>query len=125
MTNEKVDSFTSKDGCKYSIDCPLRPRNGTPYCCGTCRKRRKSYINDSNKHLWTDERGFHSKQGCKLPRDQMPKECIEYDCRRYPFYAILFYENGKWQALTGAEIHSKQELSAVTRAVAGTMELYK
>lgn len=121
LTNEK-SSLVSKDACKYGIDCPLRPRSDIPYCCGQCSRKRKSFINDANRHLWTDEIGFHSPQGCKLPREDMPIECKEYDCRQRPFVALLYYVGGKWQALRGFELEHN-ETEAIIMAINATMKV--
>ena len=90
MANEKVDSFTSKDGCKYSTDCPAQPVQGVAYCCLNCKDARAYFVTDANRHLWTD-RGFWSKDGCRLPRSKMPPECLAYDCRDYLFLVVRKY----------------------------------
>lgn len=122
--NEKVDSLTSKDGCKYGIDCPIRPRGTVPYCCSTCAKMRKSFVTDANRHLWSDVGGFHSVRGCRLSRKDMPKECLDYDCRQYPFVAILYYEDGNWQVLEGMGLKDN-EVMAVTMAINATLRINK
>lgn len=112
----------SNKDCRYGIDCPVKPRSGIPYCCGTCAKVKPSYITNDNKHLWTDKNGFHSLQGCKIPKENRPVECLDYDCRRYKFVAILSYIDGKWQALEGMELKG-DEIEAVKMAVNMTMRI--
>lgn len=122
MVSEKVGSFISKDGCKYSIDCPLLPRNGVPYCCRHCHKSRKDYVTDSNRHLWTDKGGFHSPDnGCRLPREDMPKECLDYDCRNYWFFLVSAYFDGKWMSNSGAPLKSENEVITVVKSVNATL----
>lgn len=119
--NEK-GSLISTNVCRYGIDCPLRPRSNIPYCCGQCSRKRKSLVNDANRHLWTDETGFHSPQGCKLPREEMPIDCKEYDCRQRPFVALLYHVGGKWQALRGFELED-DETEAIIMAINATIKV--
>ena len=81
---------------KCDMDCP----NNKPVCCEQCKTAREYYINDENKHLWTNEHGFWSDKGCKLPREQMPPECRAYDCRKYLWTRrIIYYWSGEWKVL--------------------------
>ena len=72
------------------------------FCCRACQNGHKDHINDSNKHLWTEENGFASRDGCRLPRDQMPPECRQYDCKKYGFYVcsiqykVMRFDGQKW-----------------------------
>jgi len=77
------------------LNCPISNKN-VVYCCQSCRKARKSFITDANKHLWTADKGFLSKKGCKLSRNNMPSECKTYDCRRYTFKVNRVWADGKW-----------------------------
>lgn len=98
---------TMKPSTDYICDlnCPARMSADKPvYCCQNCWDARKYYVTEANKHLWTDEVGFHSANGCKLPREQMPSECREYDCRRYFFLVTRYWRNGEWIDLKAEEV---------------------
>ena len=75
--------------------CDLRcPVDGVQYCCSNCQQSRKYFVNDANRHLWTEGHGFWSTEGCKL--EERPKECLEYDCKGYQFLIVRTWVNG-WQ----------------------------
>ncbi|KPL25589.1 MAG: hypothetical protein AMJ75_00325 [Phycisphaerae bacterium SM1_79] len=69
------------------------------HCCRKCAESHKDVLNDENRNLWHDKRGFWSVDGCKLERDKMPQECKQYDCRHYAFIVIRVWANGKWRDL--------------------------
>lgn len=81
-----------------NLDCPLKAEDGSPvYCCQRCAESRKSLVDETNRHLWDDKQGFWSETGCRLPRDKMPKECTEYDCRKYTWVLKRIWMKGKWR----------------------------
>ena len=67
------------------------------FCCNGC-VRKEFVINhrdDNNLHdQWTED-GFLSKDGCVLA--ERPKECLEYDCKRYWCSMSFLYADGKWR----------------------------
>ena len=71
-------------------------------CCQFCRTARRHYLNASNQHLWTDDRGFLGDEGCRLTRDQVPIECRQFDCKRRTFYTCVVqyaestYDGDRW-----------------------------
>jgi len=79
-----------------NLDCPISHKNNGVYCCISCKKARKSFVTDANKHLWSNDKGFHSNKGCRLSRENMPPECKSYDCRRYTFTINRVWVDGKW-----------------------------
>lgn len=85
---------TDSNDYKCNLDCPIKDER--PYCCRNCREARAYYVTDANRHLWSDDDGFWSKNGCRLSRDQMPQECKEYDCRAYTFIVVKCWHHGKW-----------------------------
>lgn len=94
-----------------NLDCPDVVKNGEPpMCCKGCFDARKNYLNKDNNHLWTEAKGFWSKIGCRLLREDMPLECKEYDCRKYTF-AVLKRWAGKWNEqfclLKGQQVEKK------------------
>lgn len=86
------------------LNCPVKKE--VPICCQNCKESRKGYVTDSNKHLWTNGKGFWSKTGCKLSRKDMPLECKTYDCRRHDFTIIRYWVNGDWIDTHVSENHS-------------------
>lgn len=98
--------FMARDNAmKCDLNCPnIRPSNGTPqvgcfleqFCCSYCAHSRKSFLNEGNKQYWTDALGFWSSSGCKLPRDEMPKACKGYDCKKYRFYMSEQWDGQRW-----------------------------
>lgn len=91
--------------CEYR-HCPpyTLGENGVSWCCKNCYKSKKQYITDTNKHLWTDDRGFWSPSGCKLSRKDMPQECREYDCRKGDWLYKVIWQGDKWIRITAGEL---------------------
>ena len=75
-------------------------------CCRNCKESRKSFRTIANKHLWTKEKGFWSKTGCKLPREKMPPECKSYDCRHHAFNIVRIWCNREWIDGAAVEINN-------------------
>ena len=78
--------------------CPPPLDSESKRCCVNCQVSRRYFLNDSNKHLWTDTDGFWSESGCKLSRDEMPDWCKDYDCRKYQRAVFFTWINNKWHA---------------------------
>ena len=79
--------------CRFCVESRAEFAKNAGYNCFTKEQREKI------KSLWSDETGFASVGGCKLPRDLMPTECLEYDCRKYDF-AICFHYNAPYWEMT-------------------------
>ena len=79
---------------KCDMNCPVFYIDGV-YCCRNCHTAR-AYYKTGHEEFWTDKRGFLTDKGCALPRDLVPEECKEYDCRKERFYLGLAYHKGKW-----------------------------
>jgi hypothetical protein len=105
--------------CK--VDCHISPKDGKPYCCGRCFESRKYFITDLNRHLWTDNHGFWSETGCRLKREDMPKECREYDCHGYTFIGFIRFIDDKWQLTESVELLA-EEIMPVKMAVNMTID---
>ena len=88
-------------------------------CCKWCARARKYYVTEENKHLWDENDGFWSPDGCRLTRDKMPKECLEYDCKNEVWMttdircSYFIWKDGKWQAFPKIEGHFINLASAV------------
>lgn len=95
-----------KTSYKCDLDCPIKPSGGfIPICCQNCKESRRDFVTDTNRHLWTDNRGFHSPEGCRLSREDMPLECKIYDCRRHTFKVIRIWA-GQWRDCNVSENNS-------------------
>lgn len=88
---------------KCDLKCPPFPlrinynlSSGLSYCCANCEATKKSYLSEETKRYWQDGLGFASKHGCRLPRELMPDECKEYDCKKYAFFLVYHWEDGAW-----------------------------
>lgn len=75
------------DGNCPSINTDFDYFNHRRCCCG-CKDSRKlfSELHPELKGLWTDSDGYWGEYGCKLPRNQYPEECKEFDCRNKVYY---------------------------------------
>lgn len=82
---------------KCDLDCPSNREGIPPVCCMNCSVARRYYLADWNRHLWTEEHGFLTREGCSLPRDKMPPECVKYDCKLYDHIVISRFIDGKWK----------------------------
>lgn len=96
---------------KCNLDCPVKTK--PPYCCQWCRISRLYFVNDNNKHLWNTTDGFWSENGCRLSRENMPKECKDYDCRKYRFVTSMIWISGKWQVVEEMEIPPGKKIRIV------------
>jgi hypothetical protein len=83
---------------KCDLNCPIKKE--PPICCFCCRKARKNFVNENNEKFWDKERGFWSKHGCRLARDDMPQECKDYDCRKRNHVFVLKWDGFEW-CITG------------------------
>jgi len=109
MTREEL---IKKGPC--DIDCPplcFSFKNGAKGCCETCEIERKKFAQNGGleeftdeekdivRNAWDNKQGFASDKGCKLPRELMPIECLEYDCRDIGWFLGLRYvpELKGWQ----------------------------
>lgn len=78
-------------------------------CCAWCSRERKEYVNEANRHLWDERRGFLRESGCLLGRDEMPQECRDYDCKTIPWmvcsvkYSPLVWDGKTWRTLQPIE----------------------
>ena len=95
---------------KCDFNCPGFT-NGKSPCCRNCHDARLNFVNESNKRWWDDKTGFLAPDGCRLPRDQMPKECREYDCRRYRWYTEKIWHKGEWKIVSGRQIEPGYEVA--------------
>lgn len=70
-----------------------------PFCCASCLTTQAKHVTDKNRELWSDKTGFWTSAGCALPREQMPEECVNYDCKQYEFSARYRWdsEEEKWE----------------------------
>ena len=97
--------------CKCNLACPIQSTVvSQPICCYGCNKSRRHYLTNTNKEYWDDELGFWSEEGCKLPRDQMPKECREYDCRDYVWCVKIKWNGTKWIYANAYELKQGWEM---------------
>lgn len=82
--------------------CPPPLSGEVAYCCRWCSRERQSHVTDMNRHLWMEDKGFSGPDGCKLPRESMPKECLEYDCHEDEFivwecaFRRLYWDGEQW-----------------------------
>jgi hypothetical protein len=85
---------------KCDLNCPddAKPQ----LCCRNCPEVRAYYVTPENSRLWTKKYGFWGKGGCKLSRKQMPKECVEYDCKKEKHFIQREWNRGKWTDTQGA-----------------------
>lgn len=98
---------------KCDMNCPqvngIKPK--IAYCCIFCARARINYVKEFNRHLWSEDRGFLGENGCKLSRDEMPKECLEYDCKDKVwmvtniYCSYLIWRDDKWQAFPQIKGH--------------------
>ena len=81
---------------KCDLGCPFTT-HGIQFCCSNCIESRVEYLKDNPDlfQYWGDN-GFWSQAGCRIPRDRMPKECKEYDCRNYKFSVDISWSGNKW-----------------------------
>ena len=85
----------NKEEFKCDLNCPVSIP--VQFCCKGCKNSKKEYKNKDNEHLWSDEFGFWTPDGCGLSREQMPKECRTYNCRDYVFAVERRWKDGKWE----------------------------
>ncbi len=88
---------------KCNLDCPIKREGAAPPCCGNCVESRCYFVTDDNRRLWDDKKGFWSKDGCRLSRDEMPQECKDYDCRKHDWLVRMIWR-GKWVDSYGSPI---------------------
>ena len=92
---------------KCDLKCP--PMTPRYYCCKHCGTARKDFVNGDNKFLWSDELGFWSETGCRLMIK--PKECEDFDCKKYMFPAIVFWQELKgWTLMVKSEVIEKKDV---------------
>jgi hypothetical protein len=103
---------------KCSFKCPVNAHDQPPPCCRKCVKARAYFVTEKNEHLWDDEYGFWSKVGCRLGREDMPKECKAYDCRNLMWDVRLRYswEKEIWEVYLVSEINDDLELVIMKKA---------
>ena len=99
-----------------TLNCPID--ESPPFCCKFCHQSSeiKSHVNDDNKGLWTEQYGFWSETGCKLPRDKMPTICKEYDCRKFRHIVTRVWNghgwtDGIWYELKPGEQFCKKDIT--------------
>jgi hypothetical protein len=78
-------------------------------CCRNCFKTKGYYITEDNKKHWTDEKGFWSPEGCKLPREDMPQGCKAYDCKEHRWCMEASWKD-KWNIVTCWEIPDDKQI---------------
>lgn len=74
-------------------------------CCKHCAISKNQYKNASNKHLWSDEKGFWATGGCVLSKEEMPQECKDFDCRQHSWVVIRKWIDG-WKDIEMYEVPS-------------------
>ena len=79
---------------RCDLNCPL-DNNGPYRCCVNCNSSR-GHLKAKYRDKWDDDNGFWSLNGCRLTRDEMPKECIEYDCKKYRIYIVKTWTGNSW-----------------------------
>ena len=95
------------------MNCPIKMV--PPPCCRRCGHARGYFLSDTNKKYWTDRSGFWSRDGCKLPRDQMPPKCRSYDCRQYRWYELKSWSAGKWKVDDYVEVKPNEGVSIIKK----------
>lgn len=85
---------------KCDLNCPY---NYT--CCRNCRNSKKDYLlkHPELRKYWNED-GFLSENGCKIPRNLMPQECVEYDCKQFVHFIALGWNGSKWQNMLITEV---------------------
>jgi len=76
--------------------CDLNCPGAKGICCLRCYRSRKDFVNEANKHLWSDSEGFLGKDGCRLPREQIPDGCKCFDCHKYGWLIDRRWIGNKW-----------------------------
>lgn len=110
-----TEMTSSKNNKHCDMNCPFRTAGSTlGYCCKGCAKARKQHLEslDGNlKSLWFEGYGFADENGCRLPRQCRPPECLEYDCKESVFITGCFWNKqaGKWEALNIVEVDSSHK----------------
>ena len=90
--------------CKRNCPVDTNP----PPCCVACWRARKDFVNDTNRHLWSEERGFWKEDGCKLSREEMPIECKAYDCTKNKWLVEIVWTGSGWKVVHAMELEKGQ-----------------
>ena len=98
-------------GFQCNLECPVNI--SVQFCCKNCRISKKYYRNDSNADLWTSKNGFWSLDGCRLARNDMPEECVEYDCRNYVFTVERRWNGTEWEDLSSNAIPKHHKIAGL------------
>ena len=107
---------------KCDLNCPPIFSKTHVFCCMSCEKKFYNYMTEKKLHkYWSDDSGFWSPGGCRLPRKRVPKICKDYDCKKWRIYAGMDWNGEKW--VLGAvlarpidkcnEEHKKKLISAI------------
>ena len=86
----------------HAVFAPASHPEVSAACCNQCQRKRKYFVTDKNEWAWSDDSGFLDKDGCRLPRESRPKECIKYDCKKerwakcYLKYVQLVWDGTDW-----------------------------
>jgi len=89
---------------KCDKKCPVNVN--PPPCCVNCRAAREDFVEEKNRDLWDEVRGFWSYDGCKLPREDMPVECKTYDCKAINWLIEVSWTGEEWAAKKAMELES-------------------
>jgi len=95
------------------LNCPGHGGHKVPkgICCAGCFKSRQYHINESNKHLWSEQAGFLGENGCRLEHKYKPPECKAYDCKTRTFYLFNYeylhirWDGTRWKNPVSTEGH--------------------
>lgn len=84
---------------KCDLKCPIPSDEKGTYCCKQCVNARKYYVeqHEEFKNKWNDKTGFLTENGCNLDREEMPQECINYNCKDYIFSVIRKWDGSYWK----------------------------
>lgn len=107
---------------KCDLNCPNAAGFGGSICCENCYRARLYYVNDDNRDLWNPTKGFLGNDGCKLPREEMPVECREYDCRKelHGYIEIKYAPVawvGQWNTMPGIQCKYIVKLDELDKAL--------
>ena len=91
---------------KCNLNCPFpavteKALRNIKFCYTKCDESRKCHLEkhpDLEKQ-WSDEDGFASKDGCRLTRKEMPKDCKEYDCHDFDFFFQVLWDGNQWNVM--------------------------
>ncbi len=87
---------------RCDLNCPANITDQR--CCDNCARRRRYFISKENENVWDETTGFWRSGGCLLPRNAMPKECRENDCRDKDWVIVRRWTDGTWKDIAAHEI---------------------